>query len=399
MSAFNSAQKRASVLLGTAAAAVMICATPALAQDDPRAWTVEAAYTADVIGPVTGDVPSDAGVLDNFDVIADLDLGRAIGWEGATLHGYLLANNGDIPNDTAGTLQGVDNIEVERQGVRLYELWIQAPLGERTTILGGLYDLNSEFYSNDSAGLLISPSFGIGSELAATGPNGPSIFPSTAMAVRINHDFDNSYVRAAVLNAHAGVPGDPGGVDFEFDGGALIIAEAGYTAWGKLAVGGWRYTEDQDDIRDVTLGGDPIQREARGAYLLAERVLAGDPDGEDRLVTGFFRAGVSDGDTSPFRGGWQAGVLVERVFASRPDSAFSLGVQQGALSSKMQANLIDGGLDASDAESGFEITYSDRLTDRITIQPDLQVVFDSGGDRDADPVVILGLRLSIDLTL
>ncbi len=134
MSAFNSAQKRASVLLGTAAAAVMICATPALAQETASPWTVEAGYTADVIGPVAGDVANDASVLDNIDIIADLDLGQAFGWNGVTVHGYLLADNGGIPNDVAGTLQGVDNIEVERQGVRLYELWIQAPLGERTTM-------------------------------------------------------------------------------------------------------------------------------------------------------------------------------------------------------------------------------------------------------------------------
>lgn len=398
MSALTYAQKRASVLLITAAAVVMVCATRALAQEQTDPWTVQAAYTADVIGPIAGGVANDASVLDNIDIIADFDLGRAFGWDGMTVHGYLLANNGDVPNDIAGTLQGIDNIEVERQGARLYELWIQAPLGDRTTILGGLYDLNSEFYSNDSARLLISPSFGIGSELAATGPNGPSIFPSTAMAVRINNDFDNGYVRAAVLNAHAGVPGDPGGVDFAFDGGALVIAEGGYTGWGKLAVGGWRYTDDQDDIRDVTLGGDPVQLAAHGVYVLAERVLSGEADGEGRLVTGFFRAGLSDGDTSPFRGGWQAGLLVERVFASRPDSAFSFGVQQGGLSSKMRANLVDGGLDAAGAESGFEITYADRITERVTIQPDLQVIFDSGGDSDADPVVILGLRLSLDLT-
>lgn len=395
MSAHRAAQKRAAVLL---AAAALAAAAPAQAQDDAGdkgAWTVEAAYTADLIGPVAGGLSQEAEALDNLDLIADLDLGKAVGWDGATLHGYLLANNGGIPNDHAGTLQGIDNIEVARQGVRLYELWLQAPLGERTTVLAGLYDLNSEFYANDSAGLLINPSFGIGSELAATGPNGPSIFPSTALAVRLNHEWEGGYVRGAVLNAHAGVPGDPDGVHLDFDAGALAIAEAGLTGNLRLSVGVWRYTDEQDDIRDVTPGGDPVQRTAQGLYVSGERVLAGDEDSQQ--VTGFFRAGISDGDTSPFKGGWQAGVLVERVFAGRPDSAFSVGVQQGYLSSKMRANMAGGGIDVSRAETGFEVTYSDRLTDRVTLQPDLQVILDPGGESGADPVVMLGLRLTVDL--
>lgn len=398
MAIFKAAQKRLRGLAGLTALLGTALAAPAMAEEAGGAWTFEAAYTVDAIGPAAGGVSRSGTVLDNVDLIADLDLGKAIGWQGATLHGYLLSNQGDRPNDMAGTLQGVDNIEVDRQGVRLYELWVDAPVGERGSVLFGLYDLNSEFYANNAAGLLISPSFGIGSELAATGPNGPSIFPSTALSIRGNYDFEGGYVRAAVANAHAGVPGDPDGVDLEFDDGALVIAEAGFTfGFGTLGFGAWRYTEDQDDIRDLTPLGDPVARTARGAYLHGERVFAGDPEGDGRKVTGFFRVGVSDGATSPFKGGWQAGVLVEHVFDSRPDSAFSVGVQQGLLSSRMQDNLRDGGVEAVDGESGIEFTWSDRLTDRISIQPDLQVIFDAGGDRRADTVVVAGVRLTIDL--
>ncbi len=78
----------------------------------------------------------------------------------------------------------------------------------------------------------------------------------------------NTWRSAAVLNARAGVIGDPGGVDTEFDHGALLAAEAGWTRRGKLALGVWRYTHDQDDILDVDAAGDPVPRTAAGAYLL-----------------------------------------------------------------------------------------------------------------------------------
>lgn len=399
---FATAQKRrtglATALAGFAALLGAATATPVTAEEAGSPWTFEATYTVDAIGPAAGGVSRSGRVLDNLDLIADLDLGKAIGWQGATLHGYLLSNQGGVPNDVAGTLQGVDNIEVARQGVRLYELWVDAPVGERGSVLFGLYDLNSQFYTNDAAGLLISPPFGIGSELAATGVNGPSIFPSTALSVRGNYDFDGGYVRAAVVNAHAGVPGDPDGVDLDFDDGVLVIGEAGVELeFGKFGFGAWRYTEDQDDIRDLTPGGDPVVRTAQGAYLHGERIFAGDPEGDGRKVTGFFRVGISDGATSPFNGGWQAGMLVEHVLDSRPDSAFSVGVQQGLLSSRMRSNLRDDGADAARGESGIEFTWSDRLTDRISLQPDLQLIFDAGGDRRADTVVVVGLRMTIDL--
>lgn len=365
----------------------------ARASDDALALT--ATYTVDLMGPVSGSGERSGRVLDNLDLVADLDLGKTSGWDGAVLHGYLLSNQGDRPNDLAGTLQGVDNIEVDRQALRLYELWLQAPVGDRATVLVGLYDLNSEFYSNDAAGLLLGPPFGIGSELAATGPNGPSIFPSTALSLRLSLDYDWGYVRAAMLNASAGVPGDPGGVSTHLHHGSLLIAEAGLTRGGKLAVGAWRYSDDQPDIRDTTPGGDPIGRAAGGVYLLGERALWGEDGG--RRATAFLRVGVSDGDTSPFRGGWQAGLMVEHALAGRPDSTFSIGLQEGVLSSKMRANLRDGGVDASRAESGIEITWSDRLGERVTVQPDLQVIFDPGGDQDADTEVVAGVRLTFDL--
>lgn len=362
------------------------------------AWSHEVIYKADVMGPIAGGGDKAGRFLDNLDVKADLDLSKAAGWTGATLHGHILNNSGGRPNDIAGTLQGVDNIEVSRARTRLYELWLEQTFADgRATVRVGLYDLNSEFYATEASGLLMAPPFGVGSEFAATGPNGPSIFPSTTLAVRLHVETDNAYAQAAVLNANASTLGDPHGVDMGLDRGALTIAEVGLKGSTRLAVGAWRYTVKQDDIRDLTPAGDPMRRDAQGAYLLAEHAFTAQ-DAEGPAVRGFLRAGVSDGDTSPFRGGWQAGLLVEKVFASRPDSAFSIGVEQGYLSKKQRANDFDAGLNPAQAESSLEITYSDKLTSRLTIQPDLQFFRYPGGDRQARDGVMAGLRLTFDLS-
>lgn len=386
------------------AAAALLSASPvvARAEDKPPenrppepkpVLAVTAGYTADVAGVVHG-AKTAGRYLDNLDVTADLDLERALGWGGATLHADVLNNSGGAPNDVAGTLQGIDNIEVSAPRLRLFELWVEQAAGP-ATVRAGLYDLNSEFYSNDAAGLLIAPSFGIGSELAATGPNGPSIFPSTALGARLNIDLgEGRYARAAVVNAHSGVLGDPEGIDTSFEDGVLTIAETGQDGPTRVGVGVWRYSKRQDDIRTTDAAGDPLRRRAEGAYLLGEQQLGGD-DGKARF---FLRVGISDGDTTPFRGGWQAGVRWAQPFASRPDSELSFGVQQGVLSRKFRANLRDGGARPGRAESGFELTYSDKIAPRVSLQPDLQWVRHAGGDRDARDRVILSLRISVDLS-
>jgi porin len=392
-----SSEHKVSWLAGAAVMALMT-ANPAAADDTAPALSLSAMYTADVTGVVRGVSPRAGRYLDNIDLTADLDLEKAAGWRGAVLHAYALNNSGGAPNDIAGTLQGIDNIEVTTPRLRLFELWLEQGIADgRASVRAGLYNLNSEFYSNDSAGLLIAPSFGIGSELAATGPNGPSIFPSTALGARVNVDLgDGHYARAAVLNAKSGVLGDPGGVDWSFRDGVLAIAEAGIEGPTRFSAGAWSYSHRQDDIHDLDPAGEPVRRRARGAYLLGEQRMFGSEDGPEGRV--FLRVGVSDGTTTPFRGGWQAGVLIARPIASRADSQISLGVQQGVLSRKFRANLRDAGQRPGRAESAVELTYSDRLTSRLTVQPDLQWIHHAGGERQAKDRVVAAIRVKIDLS-
>lgn len=374
-----------------AAASVLGFSSAALAEETKdKALDLSVSYSADVTGVVSGGLAKRGRLLDNLEIGADLDLDKAMGWKGATAHALVLNNSGGMPNEDAGTAQGIDNIEVSRQRLRLFEAWVQQSFaGDKASALVGLYDLNSEFYANDSAGLLIAPAFGIGSELAATGPNGPSIFPSTALAVRLKWTpRDDVYVQAAALNANAGVLGDPGGVDTSFNSGALMIAEASWTGAGKIALGAWRYSDKQVDIRD------PAQRTAQGVYLLLERHLGAAEEDAPRQTTAFARLGASDGDTTDFKGGWQAGLLVQHVFDSRPQSAFSIGVNQGYFSGKARANALDAGGALERAESAIELTYADSFGP-LTLQPDLQYIKDPAGDAGVGHALVAALRVTV----
>lgn len=396
--AFISVHSHAHALCGVALLAAGL-GSPAMAQEaeaeaeDSIVWGF--IYKGDISGVVAGGRKDAGRYLDNIEITGEASLEELFGWSGARFYGHVLSNTGGIPNDIAETLQGVDNIEVARPRAKLYQLWLEQEFADgRASLLTGLYDLNSEFYQTEAAGLLIAPAFGIGSELAATGPNGPSIFPSTALALRGRWDVTaDQRIQAAVLNASAGVVGDPGGVDLSFDEGALLIAEWAHAGAAQLRFGAWRYTEEQDDIRDVDALGAPVRRHAQGVYVSVEGPLlrAG-----GRTLSGFVRAGAADGQTTPYLGGWQAGVLASPVFAGRPDSAFSFGLNQGLVNARQRANAADLGETPAQAESAIEITYADKLGEHLTLQPDLQVIHNPGANKDRDAVVVATLRATIE---
>ncbi len=385
----------------TGAVVCLILSLPAIASaqdapDETSAIGLSLSYVAGITAVVDGGLQQRGTFLDNLNIGADLDLHALTGWRGAIAHVDLLNNSGGIPNDFAGTAQGIDNIEVAAQRLRLFEAWIEQSLAPDLSLRFGLYDLNSEFYTNDSAGYLIAPAFGIGSEIAETGPNGPSIFPSTALGARVQKRFaEDFYLRAAVLNANAGVLGDPGGVNLSFDAGSLLITEGGMERDQKFALGAWRYTRRQDDLREVDASGAAVKRVAYGAYVVLEQPLT--PVDGLLPVRAFLRVGVSDGKTTQFRSGWQAGFLMEQVFEGRPESVLSLGVSQGAFSDAFRRNEADIGSTIDETELQVELTYSDRLFSNLTIQPDLQWVRRPGGDASVKDAVIAGLRLSFGL--
>lgn len=370
--------------------ATLLCA-PAGAQEAPSASAavqLDGRYVADTIYVARGQRNDELYLLHNAELSAELDGEALVGARGTTAGLHLLASAGGEPNAAAGTLQGIDNVEVGWHRLKLYEAWVeQAFAGGATSLRLGLTDLNADFYQNDSAGLLIAPAFGIGAELASTGPNGPSIFPSTALTARLSTRLGAAgYLRAAVVNAKAGVLGDRGGVDLSMRDGALVIGEAGVAGDGKLALGLWRYTRRQDDIHATASDGGPARRVAAGGYLLVDQPVAA-------ATSLFLRVGLSDGKTTPFRGGLQAGALIDGPFRARPDGQLSAGIQYGRLSRGYRRRLRDDGAPSGPGEWGLELTYADRIAGPLTIQPDVQYVRRAvGAGRDS---WIFGLRLVV----
>ncbi|PYQ29750.1 MAG: hypothetical protein DMF57_16110, partial [Acidobacteria bacterium] len=190
----------------------MIAAPQAITAKDAEAALVDhgihpaLVYDGAAFGDLSGGERRGTTYLGTLRFQLTLDGSRLAGVSGMTLFVEGLNIHGGHPSRFAGDAQGVSNLEGPARWM-LNEGWIQQNLFDnQLSILIGRYDLNTEFYRLQSAGLFLNSSFGIGPEFSQSGRDGPSIFPDTSVGTRIAWKPARGVVlRTAILD---GVPVD-----------------------------------------------------------------------------------------------------------------------------------------------------------------------------------------------
>lgn len=391
------------------------------------AIVLEGVYTGDIMGVAAGGIRRDQTFLGNLDLKAHLHGGPLVGWPGSLLFAYVLSTSGGRPSELVGDIQGVNNIAAP-VAWRLYEFWFQQSLlQDRLSLLAGLYNLNSEFDAIESAGLFLNSSFGVGAEFAQSGQNGPSIFPTTSLALRAKFTpRPGFYAALAVLD---GVPGDPtdpasGRISLGRGDGALIVTELALLSdaeeqpdptegravggnlgrrigrgetevsyRGKLALGAWAYTAQFEDLVARDALGDPIRRTGNaGVYLLGERKLFRAPE-QERGLAAFARVGISRADLNRLGSYAGAGLSFAGPFAQRPDDEAGIAIAIANNGTPYRRAVADLGGTTRPRETIVELSYRVQIRSSIAIQPDVQWVVGPGTDPALRNALVLGLRV------
>jgi porin len=382
--------------------ALLTLALPAAAQvaDEPApAVELEFAYLGDLMRNTTGGLGVGDAYLDNLDLAATVDGARALGVEGLTLHGHVMYNNGRaFTGRWVGDAQGVNNIE-GFESWRLYEFWAEMRFGGsgRTSLRAGLYDLNSEFDSIETGGLFMHASHGLGPELGMSGENGPSTFPVTSLAVRLQGGADAWYWQVAAFDAVPGEPDHPERTSFRLGGdeGALLIGEVGRAAgpFRKLALGAWSYTAEFEAIGEFDEAGDPVSATGnRGFYALADANLV---ERGALNVAGWVRMGLAEDRFNGFKDYVGFGVSGSGLVPGRPDDQLGFAVASAAAGTPWRNEMALAGAATDSRETTLEMTWRMPVADWLTLQPDLQYVINPGFDTSLDHAFVVGLRFEL----
>jgi porin len=337
-----------------------------------------------------------------------LDLERLLGWKDTLMFVRGFGMYGRDPNEAAGALDSPSNIGNPVQTFRFYEAWIERRfLDDSLNVRAGLYAADSEFDAKGASAVFINSGFGTGIDLSQTGVNGPCIYSTGCLGVRMRYSPTPAhYVQVAVLDAVAGDPNDPYGTHVEIGSGegVLVLGEAGYERSGpdvrflRAALGLWQYSSEFDDLLQVDADGRPKRSRANpGLYAFVEGELVREtPDGAQGL-SGFLRGGFADPDVNAVEFFAAGGLTYTGLLPGRDRDVAGFGVLIPINGDEFVRAGQRAGTPVDRAEVALEWTYWMPVTSGFSVQFDVQYIVDPGTDPAVENAVVLGLRTRIVL--
>ncbi|MBT3250652.1 MAG: carbohydrate porin [Candidatus Marinimicrobia bacterium] len=328
----------------------------------------------------TGD--SELHYLDNIDL--QIEIRTDALWSGGTAMIYLLSNTGADPSTFVGDAQVSSNIEAF-DSQRLYEFWYNQVLADgRIEILAGLHDLNSEFYTNDCAGLFNNSSFGIGADVASNAP--VSVFNLAAPGLRIKYTpTDNISILGAIYD---GDPGDPAendnglSLDWDKDQGTLSIIESQFNRnynnnnselTDTYRFGFWYHSADFVGVNEVV---PETHNGNLGVYTSIDKSIS------ETLKT-FFAGGIAKENCSPVPYYFGTGINLIGFLESRTDDVLGFALNAANISEYDAWEIV------------LEASMQVQLLNHFSLKPDLQYIINPGGNPDNDNSMVFSLRAEI----
>jgi porin len=367
----------AGVLVFTGAAR----AEDAPAEKAPPALTLNVLENLDLWENTTGGLKTGGTVLSKLRISATWGAGQ-LGDASFKAHAQIFAINGrPFSGDFVGDSQTLSNIEAPTS-VRLFELWADQAFGDKGSVRVGLLDVNHDFDVNSPVGLFIASSDAIAPELSKSGRNGPSIFPVSSFGVRgIWSPTKRLTFRAAALDGVSGDPDHPGAfviARLRASDGLLLLGQADWNIsdQAQVSIGAWGYTAPTQRIDPSR----PGQERQSGVYAFVDGPIAKSLSAWVRVgiakpavdqVSNFVGAGVVW--NVPWRKGDQAGLAIARAGVSGPAQR-ALGLPN--------------------AETSIEATYLFKVSDQLSLQPDVQYVVRPASAPNLPDALVIGLRIT-----
>lgn len=266
-------------------------------------------------------------------------------------HGSMLSG------EYVGDFQYVSNIENGfgySNYTFLHQLWYKLDIN-KSSLLVGIHDLNSELLVSDNAGYFINASFGIMPTASGNVPT--SIFPITTLGAVFTQQTENVDVKVAIYNGYPYNDNEYFGFNkFKFDDKFFTLGEVKFNVI-NTKLGAYYHYKDTYDVRDTSM----VYNGNYGIYGITDQVLYKITD--ERNVSSFLKLGFSPDDrnvVTTFVGG---GLVFNGTFLKRDNDKVGLAFTYNGFN-----NFYN------DYENAFECFYQFNLNDNIMIQPEFQYV-------------------------
>lgn len=364
----------------------------------PSPFTFTVNYDLDLLDNLSGGLSRGPGHADLLKGSVGYD-GNLLGHEGLSALVSLEHSFGsDFASRRIGGFQAVTSTEAHPAATRLYEAWVQQDILEgRAGFKVGLIDLNTIFDVQETAALFLNAADGTGTDLADTGVNGPSIYPTTAAAVtgfwRPNNDWT---LQLGVFDATAGDPRHRSDFLAVKLRGALIIAQIerrfGDTA--RIEVGAWDYTNSFPALDRFGPDGAPRRLHGNaGVYGLVEgRLLKRGEEGKG--LSGWVRIGVANGDINSARRYLGTGLVYTGPIHGRDKDEAGIAVAEVEFGEGARVAALQEARQVAGHETVVEATYRYAWKDWFALQPDAQYIIHPHGDELIGNAVVVGVRLA-----
>jgi porin len=389
-----------------------------------RGFEFTGSYDAEIWGNTKGGLKSGSVYTGLLDLGLKLDLEKAFDWPGASLSTtWLLLSGKNASNDLVGNFLTISN-NAGFNTLRNYEWWFQQNLlNDKISLRLGQIAADTEFVISDSAALFLNGTFGWPAFMYMNLPEGGPGFPVGTLGLRLAVQplqwfrFETAVFQGNVYAQNVNLHGFRWRLDSQ--NGFFFLDEAQFH-WnrsaqetglpGQFKIGAWyhtaRFTEPNDSgfvrgnygfyfILDQMLYRKPAN--TRGSTLNGtngDRVTAGERK-SDQGLSWFGRIAFEPQDRNFIGFYFDAGVTYKGLVPSRNGDTFGVAFAYARLSSGAQQAEIDGGSVGVGAEMALEATYQAQITRWLSIQPDLQVIINPGGNQDLNNSVVIGGRVSI----
>jgi len=265
---------------------------------------------------------------------------------------------------------------------KLYQLYYEQQFGS-TNVLVGKYDTQEQFGTTRPMDLFADKGQAINMAFLAAGQaagyNDPSLYPNTAVGLRIKQTLNDQWtVKLGLLDGISDSPDARNTTDFVFGPqyGVLGIGEVDYAPdkYTKLIAGGWTITGQIDKLgqfsptyKQLTTWGD-----AGGYFGGATRLytIAG-----PRGIDGFFNVGLTNGVTNIIDKSFDAGLTFTGLLPFRPGDKLgaAVSVVENSQGWKNVSALYYGDKIAN-YETDYELTYRAKITDWLNVQPEADYI-------------------------